>query len=168
MYGTHADAMPIETRAADDADLSWIRSLLADRWGGTYVVSRGIIHHPDQLPGFVALESDQPVGLATYDLRDGDCEIVTLDSLESGMGVGTALVKAVARVASTRGCKRIWLITTNDNTRAIRFYQKTGFGLVTIHRNAIDESRKLKPSIPETGNDGIPIRDEIELEMLRP
>ena len=54
---------------------------------------------------------------------------------------------------------------TNDNTAALRFYQKYGFALVAVHRNAIEQDRLLKPEIPFTGNDGIPLRDEIELEI---
>jgi RimJ/RimL family protein N-acetyltransferase len=69
-------------------------------------------------------------------------------------------------VARLHGCKRVWLITTNDNTHAIRYYQKRGFDLVAIHRNAIDASRKIKPQIPLTGFDGIPILHEIEFEMM--
>ena len=57
------------------------------------------------------------------------------------------------------------LITTNDNTHALRFYQKLGFELTALYCHAVDLSRKLKPSIPETGQDGIPIRDEIELQL---
>jgi hypothetical protein len=57
------------------------------------------------------------------------------------------------------------LITTNDNTKALRFWQKRGFRLAAVHRNAVEKSRKIKPEIPLTGNDGIPIKDEIELEM---
>jgi len=57
-------------------------------------------------------------------------------------------------------------MTTNDNTAALRFYQKWGFLLVAVHRNAVEQARKLKPEIPLTGIDGIPLRDEIELEVL--
>jgi hypothetical protein len=49
---------------------------------------------------------------------------------------------------------------------ALRFYQQRGFVLAAIHRNALEQSRKLKPEIPLVGNDGIPLRDEIELEMM--
>ncbi len=47
----------------------------------------------------------------------------------------------------------------------VRFYQRRGFVLVALRRSAVDESRKFKPEIPLLGMDGIPIRDEIELEM---
>lgn len=65
-----------------------------------------------------------------------------------------------------KGCQRVFLITTNDNLNALGFYQKRGFELVAVHRGAVNESRKAKPSIPLIGYDGILLRDEIELEML--
>jgi ribosomal protein S18 acetylase RimI-like enzyme len=57
------------------------------------------------------------------------------------------------------------LITTNDNTHALRFYQRRGFVLSALHRGAIRRSRQLKPEIPLAGFGGIPIRDELELQM---
>jgi DNA-3-methyladenine glycosylase I len=61
---------------------------------------------------------------------------------------------------------RIWLITTNDNIDALRFYQKRGYEMKTVHRYAMEVSRKTKPQIPFEGKYGIPIRDEIEMEKL--
>jgi ribosomal protein S18 acetylase RimI-like enzyme len=81
------------------------------------------------------------------------------------MGIGTALVEEVAAAAGRSGCRRLWLITTNDNTKALLFYLKAGFTLAAVHAGAVEESRKLKPKIPRIGYEGIPIRDEIELEM---
>ncbi len=105
------------------------------------------------------------MGLVTYFLAHRSCEIVTLASLTSGKGIGTALVRAALKSAAARQCRRVWLITTNDNTGALRFHQKTGFSLVALHREAVSKSRKPKPGIPDRGGDGIPIRDEIELEI---
>ena len=79
---------------------------------------------------------------------------------------GEALVKAVERVVTQSSCRRLWFITTNDNLNALRFYQKRGFELVSVHRNALEKSRKLKPVIPLIGIDSIPLRDEIELEKI--
>ena len=69
------------------------------------------------------------------------------------------------QAAREAGCGRVWLITTNDNLRALRFYQRRGFRLVAVHPDALERSRELKPSIPEIGLDGIPLRDELELEL---
>jgi GNAT superfamily N-acetyltransferase len=111
------------------------------------------------------MQGDETVGLVTYVIAEASCEIVSLDSLHPSSGIGTALIEAVKAKARQSGCNRIWLITTNDNLNALRFYQKRGFVLVAINRNAIEFTRKLKP-VPLIGADGIPIRDEIELEMI--
>ncbi|MNN86607.1 Acetyltransferase (GNAT) family protein [compost metagenome] len=92
------------------------------------------------------------------------CEIVSLDSRQENLGAGTKLIELVNREAARLGCSKVWLITSNDNTRAIRFYQKRGFDMVAVHREAITEARKLKPSIPLLGYDGIPVRHEVEFE----
>ena len=142
----------------------WVIELLNEEWDSTEIVTRGKIHHADQLPGFVAILDNQPRGLITYHIEGDSCEIVTLNSLIEMQGIGSALVNTVRNVAYAQGCKRIWLITTNDNTYAFRFYQKLRFTVAGYHLNAIEKSRQLKPGIPEYGLEGIPIRDEIELE----
>jgi N-acetylglutamate synthase-like GNAT family acetyltransferase len=98
-------------------------------------------------------------------LEDDACEIVTIDSVREGIGVGSALVDAVVQKAREADCRRVWLVTTNDNLQMFRFAQKRGFALVAVHPRAVEASRKLKPEIPLLGIDGIPIRDELELEL---
>ena len=155
-----------EIRKIQSCDLEWIRSLIRREWGSIQVVSRGISYNADSLPGFIAEVKGIPEGLLTYNIKRRDCEIVTLNSLIERHGIGTALIDAVKKESSRIGCNRIWLITTNDNVNAIRFYQKAGFSLVAVHRNAIEASRRLKPEIPLVGLHGIPIRDEIEFELM--
>ncbi|HEY47531.1 MAG TPA: GNAT family N-acetyltransferase [Anaerolineae bacterium] len=146
-------------------DQVWVKDLLRERWGSPRIVTRGRVHKVDQLSGFIAEDQETPIGLLTYRIDGDACEIVSLDSLQESGGVGSALVAAVIETSTKHGCKRLWLITTNDNITALRFYQKLGFRLVAVHRNAVDASRELKPEIPLIGMDGIPIRDEIELEL---
>jgi ribosomal protein S18 acetylase RimI-like enzyme len=143
----------------------WAMGLLEERWGSVKIVTRGKVHDASRLPGFVALKDGEPVGLTTYRIDGAACEMVSLDSLDEGEGIGTALLEMAKNAALDAGCRRLWLITTNDNLHAVRFYQKRGFHLVAVHRDAMEISRKIKPSIPPTGIDGIPIRDEIELEI---
>ncbi|HEX7587782.1 MAG TPA: GNAT family N-acetyltransferase [Anaerolineae bacterium] len=112
-----------------------------------------------------ALQADSMVGLVTLHVVGNSCEIVSIDSMQPGKGIGAALLDAAIAYARQANCTRLWLISTNDNLNALRFYQKRGMVLVTIHRNALTRSRQLKPEIPLIGNDGIPLRDEIELEM---
>jgi ribosomal protein S18 acetylase RimI-like enzyme len=85
--------------------------------------------------------------------------------LTENCGIGSRLIEEVIKVARKNNCCRVWLITTNDNTRAIRFYQRRGFTMASIHINAIKESRKIKPQIPLLGFDDIPILHEIEFEL---
>lgn len=153
-------------RPIRDADKPVIDRILTERWTSTEVVSRGVLYRANELPGFVALMEERIVGLLTYHLERGACEIVSLDSLIETKGVGSALLKSVEQVAKSQKCNRIWLITTNDNIAALRFYQRREYLLVAIHRNALDVSRQLKPRIPLVGMNGIPLRDEIELEKI--
>ena len=155
-----------QIRQLSRADVDWVLHFLEERWFSTRIVRRGGVVHADRLPGFIALKDGKAVGLVTYRIDDHECEIVTLDSLVEGMGIGSALIGAVKASAVSAKCDRIWLITTNDNLSALRFYQKRGFVLVALYPNAVEQSRKLKPEIPLIGAQGIPLRDEIEIEML--
>ena len=148
------------------SDKDWVRQFIIEHWGADMVVAHGEIYYPHDLPGFVATSDEKPVGLITYHIEQDNCEIVTINSTQPALGVGTALIEVVKYVARYFGCRRLWLITTNDNLHALRFYQKRGFALVAVHRNALDLSRKLKPEIPQLGMNGVPLRDEIELEMM--
>jgi GNAT superfamily N-acetyltransferase len=146
-------------------DKEWITDLLTEWWGSPVIVTCGKVHYTDNLPGFVAIHDEKPAGLVIYIMERNECEIVTMNSLVENIGIGSALIDEVKQAARRTGCKRLWLITTNDNTAAMRFYQKRGFVFVAVHRNSIEQSRRLKPEIPTIGNDGIPIRDEIEFEL---
>ncbi|MCY3796698.1 MAG: GNAT family N-acetyltransferase [Chloroflexi bacterium] len=167
-------------RPLERSDREWVAHFLDERWGTTQIVSRGKAVYGHLLPGFMAerggaaAEGDvseedtqaENIGLITVHIGENECEITTLDSLDELMGVGSALVEAVENWAREAGIKRLWLVTTNDNLEALKFWQKRGYELVSVHRNAIAEARRIKPQIPITGLNGITIRDEIELEKL--
>jgi GNAT superfamily N-acetyltransferase len=149
-------------------DREWVARFMAEHWGSSSMVVHGTIYYPHEFPGFVALCDGERVGLVTYRLEGNECEMLSLDSMRQSMGVGSALIEAVKEAARRAGCWRLWLITTNDNLHALRFYQKRGFTLVAVYPNALEAARKLKPEIPLIGYDGIPLRDEIELETILP
>jgi GNAT superfamily N-acetyltransferase len=142
-----------------------VEQLILERWGDTKVVGRRGVWVPADLPGFAAFEAGRCVGLVTYELGGEACEIVTIDALEEGKGIGTALLGAVTQAARDAGCSLVQLLTTNNNVRALAFYQKRGFRLVGLVPGAIDEERSLKPSIPLVDAAGLPIRDELHLEL---
>lgn len=153
-----------DIRPIDATHESGIAPLLQEHWGDRMVVSRGKLFDASRLPGFVAIENESIVGLITLHPDTSECEVVTLDAFPPGKGLGRALLECAERFARQHNSTRLWLITSNDNVGALAFYQKVGFRLVAVHRDAITEARTLKPQIPWVGENGIPIQDEIELE----
>jgi len=157
--------MSFSVRAITESDHAWVLEIIRG-WGADFIVSRGRKIYAADLPGFLAEDDDgRKVGLLTCEIIGGHCEVVTLDAFVKFAGIGTALMERAIETARASGCRRVWLITTNDNLDAIRFYQRRGFTIAAVHVNALERSRKLKPSIPEIGLHGIPLRDEIEFEM---
>ena len=146
-------------------DLPHLQKFWVEHWGGEEMISRGNIYRPEQLEGFVVEDGNDWIGLLTFLIREGECEITSLNSLRENQGIGTTLINEVLQEARKQNLKRIFCITTNDNLNALGFYQKRGFVLVAVHRGAVNESRKIKPTIPLIGYNNIPLHDEIELEM---
>ncbi len=131
----------------------------------SHVARRGELLDALRHPALIAESDGELLGVLTYVLGGGACEVLTLHATVSRLGVGSALLAAVERMARAAGCQRLWLITTNDNIDAIRFYQRRGFRMAALHAGAVTESRRrLKPRIPEIGDYRIPIRDEIEFD----
>lgn len=156
----------ITLRRLTQHDLPRLRQIWKKNWGDEYMVIHGVVYRPEDLEGFIAYNGPDCLGEITYLVHEGDCEIVTLDSECEGQGLGTRLINAVVEEARKQDCRRVFLITTNDNLNAMGFYQKRGFEMVRINRGAVDEARKIKPGIPLIGMNNIPLRDEIELEIM--
>jgi ribosomal protein S18 acetylase RimI-like enzyme len=156
----------ISVRHIVPGDRPWVVHRLDDAFGDVNVARKGSLIDASVLHGFVATDGGRPVGFLTYDVAGGECEVVTIISTKEGRGIGRALMDAVRDHAASAGCRRLWLVTTNDNARAFRFYQRWGMDLCAFHRHGVRYSRKLKPSLPERGADGIPMDHELEFEML--
>lgn len=154
----------LSLRSIAASDETTVARLLEKHWGSRNIVSRGTVRDAAKLPGFVAIEDSELVGLITLHVVGESCEVVSLDAFAAGRGIGTRLLEEGQGYATQHGCNRIWLITSNDNVEALSFYQKRGFRIVAVHPDAISEARKLKPEIPLVAVNGIEIRDEIELE----
>jgi ribosomal protein S18 acetylase RimI-like enzyme len=150
-------------RALGDEDDDWLRSVLLEQWGGEPIVGRGRAHRVEDLEGLVALIGEERVGVLTYCIDADVCEIVTLNAFREGVGVGRALIEAVAERARAAGAGTLLVMTTNDNVGALRFYQRAGFHLNELRSGAVEEARRVKPTIPLVGTDQIPVRDELDL-----
>ncbi len=157
--------MSFRVRQIEAEDRRSVEQALKRAWGAVRVVSRGKLWNPLDLPGFIAERGDNLVGLVTFREEGDVTEVVTLDSFSEGEGIGSALLEAVADLAREQGKTHLWLITTNDNIPAIRFYQRCGWDMAALHQGALAQSRRLKPEIPTHGLDGVPIDHEIEFRL---
>ena len=155
----------ITIRAFEPDDAPWAGSLVDRLMGGRLQVRRGEAIDALNVPGFVALLDGQPAGLLTYRVHGTESELVLLVVVEGEQrsGIGSALIDAWMYESRDAGCVRLWVVTTNDNLPALGFYQRHGLRLATLRPRAAEFARRIKPSIPPTGHDGIPISDELEL-----
>jgi len=155
----------VKYRQITNADKENVSRIIKENWGSDLVVVHNSIYIASNLPGFIAEENENIVGLITYYIEDNSCEIVTLDSMKEKCGIGSALINLVKEEAQNNNCTTLFLITTNDNLHAISFYEKRGFKLTGINKGAVNESRKIKPEIPLIGFNNIPITDELKFVM---
>jgi len=156
----------VQIRPVTFSDRRWVTETVAGHFASARIVSRGVLHDSEELPGLAAVQDGSPCGVLLYAIRDAECEIVVLISLVGRTGVAAALLGAVQGTARDAGCRRLWLVTTNDNQAAIDFYSGRGWSLKAVHEDAVTEARRLKPEIPDLGHNGVPIRDEFEFELL--
>lgn len=139
---------------------------LTQHWGENLVVVHGEAFTAADLDGLVAERDGLIGGMLTYVIRDKTMDIVSLDASRRREGIGSSLVKRALQVAKRRGLERVVVTTTNDNLTALGFWQALGFRLCSLRPGAVEVSRRLKPGIPQTGERGLPISDELDLEFL--
>ena len=155
----------MECKRINSRNRNLINAFIKQHWYTTTMIIRGKEIDMTKVEGFYFIEEKNIIGLITYIVYNDILEITSLDSLQENQGIGSKLVEAVIYEAKERKCQKIILITTNDNINAIKFYQKRGFDMAHLFRNALDISRKLKPDIPLIGENSIPLRHEIEFEL---
>jgi GNAT superfamily N-acetyltransferase len=148
-----------------DEDREEVAEFVEKHWRSRLVMSRGRAFYPHKEEGFIERRDGRIAGLLTFRVDEEGLEILTLNSVLEGAGIGSSLILDAIQEARTRRCTRVWFTTTNDNIKGFRFYQRLGFRLVAVNVGVVDEARKVKPQIPEIGQDGIPVHDEIVLEL---
>ena len=119
-------------RPIRDDERGELARLVRTHWGSPIIASRGIPHDASVLPCLVAMDGERWLGVAVYTLEGGECELVLLEAFERKAGIGTALLEAMAGIARRSNSRRLWLVTTNDNLDALRFYQRRGMRLVRL------------------------------------
>ena len=166
MAGGNKGNKRMNIREITSTDSSFISAACTRAFASPYVVAAGQKRHVPDLSGLIAWEGGVPMAHVTWHIADKGMEIVTLVAEVPGKGYAKALMLAARAEAERQGLTRLHLETTNDNTHALRFYQKLGLRLCELRAGAVDQARKSKPEIPLTGQDGIPLRDELVLEWI--
>lgn len=141
-----------------------VTAFISEHWLTTEMIIRGNVVDMTQVDGIVVMDGGEIAALVTYTIHGDTCEITSLNSVKEGLGIGSTLIERVLETARQEHCRRVIVVTTNDNIGAIRFYQRRGFDMARLYHNALDVSRKRKPEIPLIGEDGIPLQHEIEFE----
>lgn len=154
----------IRLTTPNDAEL--VANLMEKHWGGEPLVIRAKNYYPSKLDGMVAVKGEEIIGFLFYETQGVTLEIIVFEVFDKLQGIGTKMLQQLKRIAKENGCNKIYLMTNNDNLDALRFYQRRGFHICGIHLDSMKESRKMKPGIPMTGEYGIPLRDEIDLELI--
>jgi GNAT superfamily N-acetyltransferase len=155
----------VEPSVGHGQDRAALEAFLLDH-NALRVARHGELLQPADHPSILVWSGEELVGAATYVIRGAECELLTLHARTRFAGTGSAILAEVEGAARRAGCTRLWVVTTNDNVDALRFYQRRGFRLARLRPGAVDASRAtLKPEIPATGSHGIPLRDEVELHL---
>ncbi|MBO4377679.1 MAG: GNAT family N-acetyltransferase [Clostridia bacterium] len=156
----------MELKRLEELDRARVNAFLISRWFSLEMLVHGETIDLSNVQGKAILESEEIIGMITWRTLDDALEILSLDSLHEGQGIGTILLEQAVAEAKKQRLRRLVLTTTNDALRALRFYQRRGFDLLCLRRGAVDEARKKKPQIPLTGENGIPLHHEIDLERI--
>ena len=158
-HGAGFGRVAIRALLADDESAA--AAVLDSALGGRLQARLGELHDVLTGTGFAAWDGDRLVGVVT---RHGpELSALAVVSELRGAGIGGALIEAVAADALAKGEAELWLVTTNDNLNGLRLYQRHDFRLAELHVGGVDRARALKPEIPATGKQGIPLRDELVL-----
>ncbi len=152
-------------RETDSSDSEIIKELMKKHWGGEPLVIRGKKYFPSSLDGIMVLKNQQVIGFLFYEVQNKICEIIVFEVFDKFNGIGTKILDQLKEMARSKNCEKVYVMTTNDSLDALRFYQRRGFHICGIHIDSVKVSRKIKPSISEAGEYGIPLRDEIDLEF---
>jgi len=156
--GPSFDIRPMTDRGA-------LEAVLRQRWSDGGVFVRGRLIRPQDVDAYGVYLDDQLQGVATWRIEDTVFYMLTLNNLTDQRGVASALLDHMLGLARAQGFASMRVIVSNDNWPALRFYQMRGFALAELHVGVVDQMRRAMPSIPERGVEGIPMRDEFELEI---
>jgi GNAT superfamily N-acetyltransferase len=158
-----APCLPLTIRPATPADQPCIAELADYFWGELEVECFDRSYQVDALPAYLACDEDEIVGVASYAREEEATNLVMLNVLPRWQGRGAAsdLIAAVIDMARAEGVNRLVVATTNDDLPALGLYQRLGFTITEVVVGKLVEHH----GEIELGFAGIPVRDEIRMEL---
>jgi GNAT superfamily N-acetyltransferase len=115
---------------------------------------------------FVVRQADELVGqlLLTETEAAGGLELKSMALLPrlQGLGGGRQLVEAAIDYCKARGAPRLLVATAAAGVGQLRFYQRVGFRMLRIERDAFGPHNGYAEGILI---DGVPLRDRVWLAM---
>lgn len=153
-----------EIRPYSTEDFAWAVELL-EATGGRHRVRRGRVVDLAVLPGLVATRFDQPASLLTLTRHLDELEVSVLAAAPFDDALAAMLLSA-ARSYASGSCKRIWSICSNAEFDVQRLFQQNGFRLCATRPGAVEAVRRrvAAPLLSDLG--GVPVRDEVEFDLL--
>lgn len=161
---TGGEAVECQVCPATEEHYARLEQLALCFWGETLVECFGRAYDVLKLPAFVAQAGEEVAGFLSHSVEDNRLNLVMLNVLPDhhGRGLAKALLGAAVAEAQKLGLASLEVATSNDDLPALDFYQRAGFvitevvpGLLVEHHGRVEE-----------GFAGIPVRDEIRLELL--
>jgi GNAT superfamily N-acetyltransferase len=155
-----ADDFTLEPASPDEIERLW------REFNGLPIVT--VTRTYDDAEGAEALvcrgDDGGTLGHVSWSISGDTAEIVTIEAVEQGRHLGGRLLDAAESRIREHGVKRIIVTTTNDNLRAQAFYMRRRYRLARVERDGMERVRALKPTVPPTGHEGLPLRDMWEFE----
>jgi ribosomal protein S18 acetylase RimI-like enzyme len=114
----------------------------------------------------VARERDRIVGHVQLTEHDGPSELeiksVAVEPSHQGRGVGRTLIGAAVALARAERRSAVLVATAAADTGNLRFYQRLGFRMRAIERDAFTTANGYAPGLEV---DGIDLRDRVWLDL---
>ena len=121
---------------------------------------------PEQLAAYldegivlVASEGDEVIG--HLQLVGSEIKNMAVDEAHRGRGVGRKLIGAAIELARAQGCSNLVVATATADIGNLRFYQRAGFRMRSIERDAFTPATGYPEDLR---SDGIAVRDRVWLD----
>jgi ribosomal protein S18 acetylase RimI-like enzyme len=162
--GGKQEVEPWLVRAASATDYTRLQELAQHFWGETDVECFDRHYDVLKLPAFVGLSDGEVAGLLSYAIEEDRMVVVMLAvaPLCQGRDLGSRLLASAVREAEQGALSRVVVATSNDDLPALALYQRAGFAITEVITGRLVEHHGRV----EEGFSGIPVRDEIRLDLL--